>query len=104
MLLHRICQRIDHDFSSPTKPGRLRLRTPGGPSSCGDLGQPSPPEIVVLPGPVPHRPPHLTPAPAVEERLSFTLDLCRPVMDLIPLNLVPAPGAGGVPALCQCRS
>src|SRR5688500_16730199 len=102
MPLHRIRQRIDHFFSSLAKRGRLGLRAPRGSSSSGDLRQPAPPEIVVLPCSVPHRPPHLTSAPAIEERLSFTLDLCCSMVDLVRLNLVPSPRAGGAPQHLVC--
>src|SRR4029453_6494565 len=97
MLLHGVRQCIDHGLPPLTIAWCVGIWMPHGPTSSGDLSQPGLPEPVILPGPVPHRSPHLSLPAAVEEKLSFTLDLRNAMVDLVRLNPMSTPTAGRPP-------
>src|SRR4029450_5813085 len=93
MLLHRIRQGIDHYFAEGTVGRRTRIGKPVGPRTSSDVGEPGPPEVVVLKRPVPHGPPDLTMPAAIEKRFGVIIDFCNSMVDLVRLNLMSAPGA-----------
>src|SRR5215213_900032 len=91
MLLDRIPQGIDHGFPKSTI-GR-RIGMPFRSSTSSDVGEPGPPEAVVLKRPMPHRPPDLSLPAAIEKRFCLSINLCNSMVDLVRLNLMSAPGA-----------
>src|SRR6186997_629402 len=93
MLLNGISQSIDHGLASRTVRRRSGLGTPFRFRGNGYLRKPRASEAVVLKRAVPHRAPHLSTPTAVEERLGVTDNVRNPVVDLVRLNLMPAPRA-----------
>src|SRR6478672_6070509 len=93
MLLDSIRQSIDHGLSPGGVSGCSGIATPSRANSRCDLSQPSPAEVVIFKGAVPHRSPHLTLPTAIQERFGLARNLCHSMMDLVCLNVMPTPHA-----------
>src|SRR4029453_6281880 len=91
-ILHVIGQSIYHGLASSTVRRRSKHGAPFRFRSSSYLAKPGASEAVVLERSVPHRAPPVAEPAAVEERLGFTVDFGNPVVDLVRLNLVSAPG------------
>src|SRR5207342_10295 len=93
MSFYGVCQFVDHCLTARRVRRRTWIGTPRRSSHRSDLGQPETPEVIVLERPMPHGSPHVPLPAAIKEWLGITPNLYNPVVYLVRLDRMPAPGA-----------